>query len=137
MNWIKQGKDTPLGEQPQGSVPQMGQTLDQWLQPLTVGIVTKTIKNFQSVETMVQYTFRGVWQVFTARQLMLKPEGQRAWSWYMIHTQTDLVLKVDDVFEYKGKQYRVMLKKNYSLYGYFEYDVVQDWENSGPEVVEP
>lgn len=137
MIWIKQGKDTPLNQQPQGTVPQMGDTLYNWMQNMTIGIVTKAVQNFQVIETMVEQSFMGVWQVFNERQLMLKPEGQRAWSWFMIHTQTVLFLEVDDVFIYKNEQYRVMTLKKYEEYGYYEYHVITDWKQSGPEPVTP
>ena len=77
---FKNAKDTPLNQQ-QGTVPQMGSALLDWFQQMTFGIVTKTLKNFQVIEDMQEIVFQGVWQPFTSRQLLLKPEGQRSWSW--------------------------------------------------------
>jgi hypothetical protein len=39
---------------------------------------------------------------------------------------------VDEVVTYDGVQTRVMSRKNYGLYGYVEYHLVQDWTGSGP-----
>lgn len=133
---FKNGKDTPLNQQ-QGTVPQMGSALLDWFQTMIFGIVTKTTKNFQVVEDMEQITFQGVWQPFTSRQLLLKPEGQRAWSWYMVHADPSLQLEVDMVINYIGKQYRVMQKMDYSLYQYIQYDIIEDFTGAGPQVVTP
>lgn len=132
---IKQGKDTPLGSN-SGTVPNMSDTLLNWFQQMTFGVVTKTAKNFQVYETMEEVSFLGVWQVLNARQLSMKPEGQQAWDWFMVHSQPQLNLNTDNVIIYLGKQYRVMAKKDYSLYGYIEYHLVDDYTASGPTPVE-
>lgn len=130
---IKNAKDTPLAANT-GTVPDVSGAMLNWFQPMTFGLVTKTVEGFQVVEVEDAISFQGVWQALTERQLMLKPEGQRAWSWYWLHAQPTLDLKTDDVIQYLGVQYRVMTKKNYKLYGYIEYHLVQDWTGSGPVV---
>lgn len=132
---IKNGKDTPINQNV-GSVPNVGGALLDWFQPMTFGVVSKTVVNAQVVEEMAEVAFRGVWQPFTERKLMLKPEGQRAWSWYWVHADPSLNLEVDNVVVYIGVQYRVMAKKDYSLYGYVEYELVQDFTGAGPTPVE-
>lgn len=117
-----------------GTVPDMSGAMANWFQPMQFELVTKMTEAFQVVETAAPYDFRGVWQPFSDRQLILKPEGQRAWSWYWLHSDITLDLKVDDCVIYNGKQYRVMSKKNYSLYKYIEYHLVTDWTGSGPTV---
>lgn len=133
---IAQGKDTPLNAN-SGTVPDMSDALLDWFQPITFGVVTTVVDNFQSVQTQVQTSFQGVWQPFTDRQLLLKPEGQRAWSWFQIHADPSLTLNVDSVIIYLGKQYRVMTHKDYSLYKYVEYHVIEDYTGAGPAVVSP
>jgi hypothetical protein len=76
--------------------------------------------------------FQGVIQPFTERQLSLKPEGERAWSWFWLHADPVVTLEIDDVVLFKGVQTRVMAKKDYALYGYVEYHLVQDWQGAGP-----
>lgn len=135
MSFIKNAANTPLNEN-SGTLPDVSGAMLNWFQPMIFGIVSKVISGFQVVESMVEINFMGVWQPLSGRQLMLKPEGQRAWSWWWLHSDPSLDLKVDDVVVYKSKQYRVMAKKNYSLYQYIEYHLVTDWTGSGPTVTE-
>lgn len=132
---IGNGKNIPLNQRT-GSVPNVGDAMRDWFQPLVFGVVTKTVEGFQSVETVVDVNFLGVIQPLSTRQLMLKPEGQRAWSWYWVHADPSLNLLVDSVIRYNGRQARVMAKKNYDIYGYVEYEIVQDWTGAGPTPVE-
>lgn len=134
MSWIKNASNTPLNAN-SGTVPDMSGALLQWFQPMIFGIVTKTVTDFQVVETVNDVKFMGVWQPLSLRQLMLRPEGERAWSWYWLHSDPSLDLHVDDIVVYLTKQFRVMAKKDYSLYQYQEYQLVQDWTGSGPTPV--
>lgn len=117
-----------------GTVPNVSDAMLDWFQPMTFGVVTTTVQNFQSVQVQTDFSFMGVIQPLTERQLMLKPEGQRAWSWFLLHADISLRLEVDSVVNYLGKQYRVMSNKDWSLYGYLEYHLVTDWTGSGPAV---
>jgi hypothetical protein len=128
---IKNGKDTPINFQT-GTVPDVSGALQDYFQPMTFTLVTKVTSAFQVIETGNAISFRGTIQPFTARQLLLKPEGQRAWSWFWLHADPVLTLQVDDVVIWNGKQTRVMARKNYQLYGYVEYELVQDWTGAGP-----
>lgn len=136
MSFIGQGKNIPLNKAT-GSVPDVGSALLDWFQPLVFGIVTKVTEGFQVVETVENISFMGVIQPLTARQLLLKPEGQRAWTWYWVHAQPSLELEVDAVIAYEGTQYRVMAKKDYDIYGYVEYELCEDYTGAGPTPVEP
>lgn len=133
---IQNGKDTSLARA-SGGLPQMGDALGGWKQKITFGVVTKTTLNGITSETMVEVQFMGVMQPFTDRQLLIKPEGERSWSWYWLHADPSLNLPDDNVVLYRDKQYRVMKKKNYTEYGYIEYQLVTDYEGVGPTVVTP
>lgn len=133
---IGQGKNVALNAL-SGSVPDVSGAMLDYFQPMIFGVVTKETVNFQAVETSEDINFQGVWQPLTERQLQLKPEGQRAWSWFWLHADPSLTLQVDSVIKYLGIQYRVMSHKDYRLYGYVEYHLVEDWTDSGPEVVTP
>lgn len=115
-----------------GSVPDVSGALQEYFQPLVFTPVTEGVVGFQVQELGNPINFRGVIQPFTERQLELKPEGQRAWSWYTCHADPSLTLDVDDVVVWNGQQTRVMGRKNFRLYGYVEYHLVQDWTGSGP-----
>lgn len=131
MGTIANGSNTPLNVQT-GTIPNVGGAMRDWFQPMTFGTVTKETVGFQVVETEVEVSFQGVIQPFTERQLQIKPEGQRAWTWLWLHADPVLTLQVDDVVSYLGVQTRVMARKDYGIYGYVEYQLVQDWEGSGP-----
>jgi hypothetical protein len=133
MSRIPNASNRPLFEK-NGTVPDVSGALKDWFQPMVFTKVQKQIENFQVVETALPIVFQGTWQPFTERQLILKPEGQRAWSWFLLHADPVLTLQVDDVVTWHGKQTRVMSRKDYALYGYVEYSLVQDWTGAGPEV---
>lgn len=128
---IGNGASRPLNVN-SGTLPDVSGAMLDWFQPMVFELVSKIVSGFQVSETPTPINFQGTWQPLTERQLMLKPEGQRAWSWYWMHAQPSLVLQVDDVVIWLGKQTRVMSRKDYALYGYIEYHLVQDWEGSGP-----
>lgn len=134
MAYIKNASSTPINAN-SGTVPNMSAALLNWFQPMTFGLLVKTVSGFQVVETEVPISFKGVWQPLSGRQLMLKPEGERAWDWYWLHSDPTLNLKVDDIIVYLGTQYRVMSLKDYTLYQYKEWTLVQDWTGSNPKVV--
>lgn len=133
MGTIGNAKDIPINVDT-GTLPNVGGALLDWFQPTVFMRVVKETINFEEVETGVPVNFRGVIQPYTERQLLLKPEGQRAWSWLWCHSDPSLSLNVDEVVTYLGIQTRVMSRKNYTNYGYIEYELVQDWTGSEPTV---
>lgn len=132
MSTIANGKNTPLNQKT-GTVPDVGGGLLDWFQPMVFTRVVKTVTGFQVQETATPVNFRGVIQPFTDRQLLLKPEGQRSWTWLWLHADPVLTLDTDEVVTYNGVQTRVMARKDYTLYGYVEYQLVQDYSGAGPE----
>ncbi len=136
MTVIRNAADIPLNEQAQGTVPNVNAAMTNWFQPMTFGVVTKEVTGFQVKETMTEVSFMGVIQPLGPRRLMLKPEGQRAWTWHQLHADPSLKLKVDAVVVYLDKQCRVMARRDYTQYGYIEYELVQDYTGSGPQVAE-
>lgn len=114
------------------SVPNMSETLFDWFQTMVFTIIEKKVVFFQNEEVPTNYNFLGVWQPFTSSQLMLKPEGQRSWDWFTLHSTPNLPMKNDDVVGYNLRQYRVMKKTDYTEYGYIEYQLIEDYIGSGP-----
>lgn len=133
---IANGSNTPLNVQT-GTIPDVEGGMRDWFQPMVFTQVAKDIVGYQNSEAATPINFRGVMQPFSERQLMLKPEGQRAWTWLWLHSDPVLTLQVDEVVNYLGVQTRVMSRKDYSIYGYVEYQLVQDWTGSGPGVTVP
>lgn len=126
MGTIGNGKNTPLNQQT-GTVPNVGGAMLDWFQPMTFTLIEKSTVGFQVVETTTPISFRGVIQPLEGRKLQLKPEGQRAWTWLWLHADPSLTLAVDDVVIYLGVRTRVMGQKDWKIYGYVSYELVQDW----------
>lgn len=114
------------------SLPQMESALENWYLPMTFTIVVKNVVNSEVIETRTDVDFQGVWQPLSVRELALKPEGERKWKYYRVHAPIGLVLKPDMCIEYQGTQYRVSGEWNYKEYAYVEYELVEDFEGSGP-----
>lgn len=126
MGVISNAADRPLFAKA-GTVPDVSGALQDYYQFMVFSLITKTVVGGQVVETQDPLNFRGVIQPFTGRQLLLKPEGQRAWNWFMMHSDPGLTLKTDDIVLWEGKPTRVMAKQSFALYGYDIYHLVQDW----------
>lgn len=132
MTLIRNAGDFPLSHQPAGTVPDVSGAMQDYFQPMTFSPVGKVVNGFVVVETSAPINFRGVMQPLSERRLALKPEGQRAWSWFLVNADLATVVNVDDVVIWFGKQTRVMARKDFGLYGYSQYELVQDWTGSGP-----
>lgn len=128
---IANAADLPLFNK-SGDVPDLSGALQSYYQNLVFEPVGKIINGFQVLEQGAPINFRGTVQPFTERQLLLKPEGQRAWTWLLIHSDPILTLQVDDVVSFNGLQTRIMARKDFTLYGYMEYHAIQDWAGAGP-----
>ena len=110
-------------------LPQMSNTLNGWEIPLTLTKVVQKIVNGDKVTEEQLINFQGVFQPLRDEQLQYKPEGERSWSWYWIHAKAGtLNLKTQDKIIFENKKYKVMSVKDYSLYGYIEYQVIADYE---------
>jgi hypothetical protein len=115
-----------------GTVPDVSGALQDRFQQMTFTPVTKNESGYQVVETPNPTAFIGHIQPFTERQLMMKPEGQRAWTWWWIQSITPIALNVDDVINWQGTQLRIMSVRNNFLYGFYEWSAIEDWTGAGP-----
>ena len=143
MGTISNGCNRSIAVQT-GTIPDVSGGLKDTFQNLTFEPVTKMTSAFQVIETGAPVSFWGCIQPFKDRELLIKPEGQRAWTWFWLFAEPSVTLNVDDVMmflyvPYSGplqppiaKQTRVMARKDYTLYGYVMYACVQDWTGAGP-----
>lgn len=111
------------------NLPNLSNPITKWFQDISFVYVSKSIVNFEVVEIETVKSFVGVVQNLDSKQLQIKPEAQRSWSWKMIHCLPDLVLDVDDIIIYKDDRYRVMNIRDFKEYGYLEYHIVKDFIN--------
>lgn len=123
---ISNAKDKLLTSNP-GTLPNMSETIMGWFQQLSAVTIVKTIVNFEVVETKTTISFLGVIEPMPAQNLMIKPEGQRQWIWNNLWCSTDLNLNPDDIFTINSIEYRVMIKHDWSAYGYRQYEVIQNY----------
>ncbi len=123
---IINGKNKTLSQT--NNLPNMSETIKNWFQNLTFKKIVKSIVNYQAVETETIISTKGVRQPFSPQQLKVKPEGQRGWKWETLHCLTNVVLVPDEIVEFNSIRYRVIEKKDYTEYGYIEYEIVQDFQ---------
>ena len=123
---ISNGKDKLISAF--NTLPQVDDALFGWFQTVTFTLITKTIVDFELVETTVESSFYGVKQPMSPQELKMKPEGERSWKWYTIHATTELILKNDDIIIIEDTKFRVMKKLDYKEYAYVQYDVLEDYQ---------
>jgi len=111
-------------------IPQIQVALNGWESGIDLIKITQTVVDFETVETEVISSFKGVIQPLGPEKLNIKPIELRSWKWLQIHTRTELSLETNDRIQYAGERYKVMETLDYSLNGYFEYHVIEDFETS-------
>jgi len=110
------------------TLPQVRGTMTGWFQRLILTVVNKSIVDQEVKEVQRKLECIGVIQPFSARELRVKPEGERTWGWKMLHTTPDVNLRPDDEFYIGPTRYRVMSKFGYPEYGYNQYELIQDFQ---------
>lgn len=128
---IHSASSVPLQQNP-GTLPNMADTVANWFQLVVMDKITKTIVNFQVVETTAPLQFQGVVITAPQRKLVMAANGQRLWKVKSIFCWPTVLLAPDDVILYENIQYRIMAGADYKQYGYMEYWLVQDYTGSGP-----
>lgn len=112
-------------------MPQMQDTLTGWEIPLTLVRVYQNIVEGDLVTREEKIDFMGCWQPLKDEDLQFKPEGQRSWEWIWIHAKSGtLNLRTADKVIFNNKRYKVMAVKDYSLNGFFEYQLIRDFEEN-------
>ena len=108
-------------------LPSMGNAISAWFRPLDLVRRITQLRDREAVISEVPLRCMGVIQPLMGRELVMKPEGQRAWNWNMLHTSSDVSLNPGEDFTVNGKKYRVMSDKGYSDFGFIYYEIVQDY----------
>lgn len=109
-------------------LPNLSEALSGLSQTMNIFKVKKTMEVTGEIfETLSAINFEGIIQPMKAFAISLKPEGQRSWRWYTMHSPIGLPLVLDDVLYYADTKYRVAEVLEFNQYGYFEYHLVQDF----------
>ena len=114
-----------------GPFPQVGGILPAWQNAMTFKRVSITIPTgeFEGTQTTTDFEFEGVFEPMPAREVYLKPEGQRNWKWWSLWTKTGTeIVNGDILVDFKGLKFRVMRKHDWGQAGYFKFDVVEDYK---------
>lgn len=112
------------------ALPNLSSAIKAWFMQIDLIITSKSIENFEIVESTYLKKSFGVRQPLSPQKLAIKPEGQRSWKWQELHLLPDTKLNIDDVvkFDRTGEQYRVIAKEDFSQYGYIRYELAQGFE---------
>lgn len=119
-----------------GTLPQMADVLQDWFQPIKAMKVIKIQNQYETIERGDPIYFRGVLQP-KQRDLDIKIEGERNWDPFSLWCETSVRLDTDDVVWIANRRYRVLSVNDFSAYGYLQYDVLQDYDDSEPPSVAP
>jgi hypothetical protein len=111
------------------AMPQQRASIGRWAQRMTFTLRTQSIIDDGLVNyTEEDITFRGVLQPLAPKEIMLKPEGQRAWTWLRLQCFSKTRFNVNDQVTYNGTLYKIMAESDYTLSGSREYHVVRDYQ---------
>jgi hypothetical protein len=112
------------------SQPNLGGALSGWMRPLSIVTVRTRInaggiaeKDERTVDTF------GMKQPMLEK-LALQKEGDRSWRWYILHTTSSLRVETNDRIVLNGARYKIMTKKDHSENGYFEYEMIEDYQSA-------
>ena len=108
-------------------LPNVQAAVELWMQPMDVGVVQSSQVSGLAQEVVIWKPTHANRQPFTDQQLAIRPQGERAWRWSVLYAAPDLVLVPGDIAIVKGVRMRVMEKLDWSEYGYFTYNCVEDY----------
>lgn len=116
-------------------VPTVETALYGILEPVTFNLVGKwqDPTTFLVEETPQLVQSSASVQPLKVRELAIKPEGERRWTWLKIFALPDLVLTPGQVIEvpagpYPAVPYRIMGVKPWATKGYMYYECVADYQ---------
>ena len=113
------------------ALPNMSSTITSWFLDISFYTVTRTMQRSEWVETQsTELKTKGVVQPPSNEQLKILPEGSWSWQWLWVHCLPNLNLETNQFIYYDGVKYKVMAKKDYSKYGYIEYQLLEAWRAS-------
>ena len=111
-------------------MPQMSAAFAGWKGKLEIISVKESYVDGDPVESTLKETYNGVIQPLSPRKIDLKPEGQRAWTWYQVHIETkDFIAGTNDKIKINGTEYKIMAKWNYKRNNFVELHVIEGFHD--------
>ena len=98
-------------------LPQLGHVLDGWLQTVLLKTVTRTTVDFKPVEVVTVEPLLAVVQP-TAKTNLNKDTLDWTKDNFTFHSKA--ALKIGQLIEYKGRDFKLAQVADYSDYGYWE-----------------
>ena len=120
---ITNAKNTKINQN--GKLPNMSDTIVGWFLPIRVGIVSRSVVDYEQSKSVQWIDTQGVVQQYKTQDLEITKAGERSWDLLQIHCLPNLQLDNDDLIIYKDTLYKVMNNNNYSDYGYMEYICIE------------
>ena len=115
-------------------MPQINAAFSGWFSRITLLKNIDEVNNGIVTKKKIPISFYGTIQPLSAREISLKPEGQRSWTWLQIHCKAQATLLIPgDQITYSGDIFKVMGLKDYSLNGYVEYHLARDYQTGGSQ----
>lgn len=112
-----------------GGLPNLAIALKGWEIPIEADFITQENIDGKITDVSNKKIIKGVIQPMSAETIQIKPEGQRAWAWYLIHINPSYQrLRVEQKLTIKGEKYKIMEVKNFIPYGFMEYHVIKDYK---------
>lgn len=128
---IQNACDRPLFGAGAPTMPNVRDTLLDRMSTLRFIRIVKNIVDFQTTESELPITLTGQWTNLSARQLAIKPEGQRRWKWKQLIATADFGLAPDDEISKDGVRFRCMAVFAWENEGVIAYDLVEDYQKGG------
>lgn len=106
--------------------PDVSEVLDEWSDQIKFRVLTKSIVDFETVETpSSDVTFFGILEPLSPQLLAIKPEGQREHKFWTLWTIQQLSLDTK-IIDSDNKVFRVMNVRDWNRGGYYEYELMED-----------
>ena len=109
------------------TVPNMRGAIINWFRPLQAERITTTIVDGLAKEIRRPFNTAGVFNPMKPREVLLKPEGDRTFRWFVLYVGREIELKPNDVVIRKGVPYRVMGPLPIEDYGIKRYELTEDY----------
>lgn len=120
-------------------MPNVSAALRGWTMPITMKRITQILVNGFTQDIFENINFDGVIQPLNPSAVALKPEGERTWNWLQVHCFSGAPnIGLTDLVEYNGVRYKVMAQNDYTLNGFVEYHIVQDFtdvDSQSPDIL--
>lgn len=119
--------DVDVGEMAH-TLPNLSSAIQGWFRPLVLNFINASVLEGKVKTGKKKFECQGMIQPFSAQQLRLKVEGERAWKWKLLFTTPEVSLDAGNDFTIKDTPYRVMRKCDWSEYGINAYELVEDFD---------